>query len=117
MPTRRVSAIGFVQLAAVLGAQCLAQLARAGSKGPGASYLWARHAGNPSSEASIGKQMMCTVLCLLLVSLLLGSSFADIWKEEKVRRRNPPKRERRGPQYEREESDEERSELLGEGER
>lgn len=119
-PSRRVSAIGFVQLAAVLAAQCLAQLARAGSKGPGASYLWARQAGNAASEASVAKQMMCTNLCLLLVSLLLCSSFADIWSREAKGRRNAgAKRERRANSYlphgHEEESDEERRELLGDG--
>lgn len=95
LPTRRVSAIGFVQLAAVLAAQCLGQLARAGSKGT-SSYLWARKPGDPGSEASIGKQMMCTVLCLLFLGLLLSVSFADIWRKERAQR-SAAKRERRGP--------------------
>lgn len=115
LPTRRVSAIGFVQLAAVLASQCLAQLARAGSKPGGSSYLWSRHPGSLSSESTAAKQMICTILCLLFLSLLLSTSFSDIWTTEKAA--SPAKRHREELEAShdlRNDPDDERRELLGE---
>ena len=117
LPGRRVTAIGFVQLAAVLASQCLALLARRGSKPGGSSFLWNRQPGNASSESSAAKQMISTVLCLLFLSLLLSASFADIWTAEKYRgearrrRRGPPEADSAAPGT-LNEQDEERTALL-----
>ena len=128
LPTRRVSAIGLVQLAAVLATQCLAQLARAGIKPGGSSYLWPRHAGgNASAESTAAKQMICTALCLLFLSLLLGISFYDIQQQPAMEQATDDgvhsgKRQREhhkdyqeamdDPQHSRGDPDEERHELL-----